>query len=764
MRALALYFLSACAAIAADTIPTIVWTVDCQAPSAWNMQLTSGESIDMQPQYLLRQRVLTLTNATSVSFQFRAAGTTNVPYELPGSVLNATNGKARIVWPSSNVVAAGAYEYKIVLTGIDSANMRGFGTVTVNPGFGVVTGRPPPYVALVTPEALSDVRSNAAQAFVLASNAIPRGSEGDPLSVHLTNTTLAVGSSVLAAINSFAQGKAATAANAGFAQGNIVTSAASAMAQGGSVVAGLSSFAQGSFVTNGQYSFSQGTKISIGNKEFAWNPESTLYVGHGPGSVSFYGTNGLFLDGGGRFVGSAAGLSNFPSVVATGDFVRVLPSTWTGGVFATSGNVPTNISINGIIGTVSNGIASLTIPPDLRIQSLLTRINYLEQNNLLMWIQMQINDGMTRAPLADGYRDFFEDLSGINAALSTNMTWSSKGFFSWGAAAFEGMILRYDMDDNSANYTVSDKGGLYDGTASQLTSDMATSGKLNGALYFNGSGSSVSGSGFDLDDYAEFTIAFWLSLDPYASQGSLVYFPEDIGWSGTSLFMFGGRNRIDMRIGSGDPDKANYAPAWEGDALPADTWIHFAMVHGAALDQIYINGVIVFEHESYDTAGSAANFTLMGDQNPQGKMDDFRIYSKALTLSEIGFIYNEGAGTVAEISQPSVGTGVLVSASSDATILDFEPSEGRLGLWVEETVTNIVPNDDATGYISKDAGTNWAKVQFDQSIQYSTNVGHKVWYSAVTNLSGSGSNILWKFEATNTNKVGRLHGAFPQVR
>lgn len=137
-------------AFAVDTIPNITWDIDTENPSAFNLTLVSGESVNWTPQYKLKKRVLTLTNTTRVAFQFRAAGSTNVPYEITGDVQSATNGKVRIIWPSSNVVAAGAYDYRILVAGVAAANLRGFGTLTVDAGFGVVTGQPPMYVNMVT--------------------------------------------------------------------------------------------------------------------------------------------------------------------------------------------------------------------------------------------------------------------------------------------------------------------------------------------------------------------------------------------------------------------------------------------------------------------------------------------------------------------------------------------------------------------------------------------------------------------------------------
>jgi hypothetical protein len=142
-------FIIAAAAVA-DLAPQVVWDIECQKPAPYALQLTAGESMDWVARYKIQERPLSLTNATRVAFLFRTSGTTNVPYELPGYVANATNGKIRITWPSSNVVAAGQYDYRILVAGVSKANMRGYGTLTVDAGFGTTTGSAPPYVQLIT--------------------------------------------------------------------------------------------------------------------------------------------------------------------------------------------------------------------------------------------------------------------------------------------------------------------------------------------------------------------------------------------------------------------------------------------------------------------------------------------------------------------------------------------------------------------------------------------------------------------------------------
>lgn len=145
-----LFMLTAAGAAVADLSSKVAWDIECQKPAAYALQLTAGESTEWIARYKVQNRPLSLTNATRVAFLFRASGSTNVPYELAGSVENATNGKIRISWPASNVVAAGQYDYRILVAGVSKANMRGYGTLTVDAGFGTVTGSAPPYVQLIT--------------------------------------------------------------------------------------------------------------------------------------------------------------------------------------------------------------------------------------------------------------------------------------------------------------------------------------------------------------------------------------------------------------------------------------------------------------------------------------------------------------------------------------------------------------------------------------------------------------------------------------
>ncbi|MFO7535719.1 MAG: hypothetical protein R6X19_08570, partial [Kiritimatiellia bacterium] len=130
-------------------------------------------------------------------------------------------------------------------------------------------------------------------------------------------------------------------------------------------------------------------------------------------------------------------------------------------------------------------------------------------------------------------------------------------------------------------------------------------------------------------------------------------------------------------------------------------------------------------------------------------------------------LYRGGYGTEDAGSTNLIQVGghaTVVATAGPATVLDFEPTEGRVGVWIEET-ESLAMNTDATAYLCRDAaGTNWAAVTFDAKISYSTNAGHCVWYSDVVALPGTGSNLLWKFESSNTNKGGRLRGVFPQVR
>jgi hypothetical protein len=83
------------------------------------------------------------------------------------------------------------------------------------------------------------------------------------------------------------------------------------------------------------------------------------------------------------------------------------------------------------------------------------------------------------------------------------------------------------------------------------------------------------------------------------------------------------------------------------------TWTHFVFIHNNINGgKIYLNGVLAAQISTQGTLCSSINPLLIGADNANtiinrffsGKLDDIGIWNRALTLSEISYLYNSGAG------------------------------------------------------------------------------------------------------------------------
>ena len=128
-----------------------------------------------------------------------------------------------------------------------------------------------------------------------------------------------------------------------------------------------------------------------------------------------------------------------------------------------------------------------------------------------------------------------------------------------------------------------------------------------------------------------------------------------------------------------------------GSAIPANEWHHVVLVlnNSNSTATGYVDGVSIgtAAYTGRDLGcdvGQKIGSSYVGDTNFQGKLDEFRIYNRALAAGEIQSLYAQGSGTKVDsaISQPQ-GTGRLDS--------------GLAGYWAM---------DDGSGTSATDSSTN----------------------------------------------------------
>jgi hypothetical protein len=339
-----------------------------------------------------------------------------------------------------------------------------------------------------------------------------------------------------------------------------------------------------------------------------------------------------------------------------------------------------------------------------------------------------------------------------------------------------GLVAWYKMNDNAASTVVLDGVGTNNGAAQRNTSVLTAASKVGtGSLTFNGSSDYVHLSRSLSSILAgENTIASWVYLDdgnPPAEQYLLWDYKSS---SYTSYLEIGLTTAGKIKVIYVNPTASH-----GGTETPAvfsngdQGWHHVVVVISSTGQSIYIDGVgQSLSGEANPTASLATYSSDNCDVGTRvdmsaffdGKMDDLRIYNVALTPTQVANIYNGGSGTEDNFTAISGGNMLLQATNSAASLLDFTPTEGRLGLWLSTNSGPIAMNTDLKGYISRATPTNWVQVTFSGATAYSTNASDVIWFSDTTNFPGTGSNVLWKIETANTNTAGQIKGAFPQVR
>jgi len=220
----------------------------------------------------------------------------------------------------------------------------------------------------------------------------------------------------------------------------------------------------------------------------------------------------------------------------------------------------------------------------------------------------------------------------------------------------------YKLNDNEANTTVEDTSvNEEDGTATDNTSLLSTTGKINNCLQFNGSNEHVTLDSKILFDYwSPMTISFWIYTEGFSGDyqyptilqlktnhdsGLKFLLSEDAPYNGLSI---GGYT-------SQMPEKKSTT---EGSYF-LNSWVHIVLVFDG-LNISNINSYTLYIDNSVEewteTGGwsEPTNNSWIGKgdistNNFKGKIDDLRIYNGALTSSEISELYNSGNGTESEL-------------------------------------------------------------------------------------------------------------------
>ncbi|GBG08563.1 hypothetical protein PAT3040_03150 [Paenibacillus agaridevorans] len=208
----------------------------------------------------------------------------------------------------------------------------------------------------------------------------------------------------------------------------------------------------------------------------------------------------------------------------------------------------------------------------------------------------------------------------------------------------------YKLDATSGASAADSSGYGNHGTMNGGTS--WTAGKFGNAADLAGTNGYIALPGGIVSDADTITVAAWVNLDT-ASNWSRIF---DFG-SGTSTYMYlSPKNGANSKIRFAIKNNNSSEQIIEGQsALPTGGWHHVAVTLNGSTGTLYVDGVQAGSHASMtikpsDLGATTQNWigrSQYADPYLDGRVDDFRIYNRAISSSEVTSVMNgQTLGTV----------------------------------------------------------------------------------------------------------------------
>ena len=193
-----------------------------------------------------------------------------------------------------------------------------------------------------------------------------------------------------------------------------------------------------------------------------------------------------------------------------------------------------------------------------------------------------------------------------------------------------GLVAAYGFDEGTGS-TVNDLSG--NGNTGTLNGAIWTTGRFGGALSFNGSSAYVS-----VNDSSSLDLTTAMTLEAWVYPTSLGSWRDVIYKASRDIYLLMGSTPTASAPAFGGTFSGNSIFGTTG--LPVNTWSHLAGTYDGTTMRLYVNGVQIASRAQSGTIATSTGPLCFGGDSDYGQfwaglIDEVRIYSRALTASEI---------------------------------------------------------------------------------------------------------------------------------
>nr|WP_233566685.1 DUF5695 domain-containing protein [Cohnella endophytica] len=278
------------------------------------------------------------------------------------------------------------------------------------------------------------------------------------------------------------------------------------------------------------------------------------------------------------------------------------------------------------------------------------------------------------------------------------------------------VIANYLFNESTGTTAADSSGNGKNATLTGGTSWVA--GHAGNALGLNGTNAYASLPSGIVSNVNDFTISTWVKLTALSDWARIF----DFG-TGTSNYMFlaprAGGSGLRFAIttsGNGSEQQLN-APV-----LTTGSWTHVAVTLTGSTGRLYVNGALVATNTSMTLKPSSLGNTTLnyigksqfGDPYLNGAIDDFTIYSRALSATEITSLYN-GSTTASNIAPLGTASTSFVSTWESLAGLNdgYTPTSSNdrghsvYGNWNNPNTTQWIQYDFSQNYTISSMDVYW---------------------------------------------------------
>ena len=262
-----------------------------------------------------------------------------------------------------------------------------------------------------------------------------------------------------------------------------------------------------------------------------------------------------------------------------------------------------------------------------------------------------------------------------------------------GPAGPTGLVAAYGFNEGTGTVLTDLSGKGNHGTINGAT--WTTSGKFGNALVFNGTGAQVT-----VANSTSLQLTTGMTLEAWVYPTTTPTGWRSVVAKNVDNFYLEASSWPDNRPAVGGTWASGNQNTIGGAALPVNAWTHLAATFDGSMVRLYVNGAqVASQTQTTQLVPTSGSLQIGGDSFPDqffaGRIDEVRIYNRALTTAEIATDMSTALAPVADTAPP-----VLSNA---------QPS-GVLAAGTAQTTLSVTSNENAICRYSTTAGTAYGSM------------------------------------------------------